>query len=173
MTTVGYGNSPPESTPGRWNAVIFMTAGIAFLGNLISVVFDMKINSAEKRRLGMCQSLIKDGYIVVNFPGANELGELLRQWRCQEPNVGVVVVDESIESLPSVLLARHENLDFIRGSINSPQVRVNSNLATNKHVIVFPKNPHSGDSDVLSVGLVDIIAHNTPKTVGIIVKSVN
>ena len=64
ITTIGYGNSPPESFLGRLNAALLITPGLALLGNIISVVFEIKADKAEKRRLGMLPNPYTDSFII-------------------------------------------------------------------------------------------------------------
>jgi hypothetical protein len=168
ITTIGYGNSPPESFWGRLNAALLITPGLALLGNIISVVFEIKADKAEKKRLGMLPNPYTDSFIVVNFPGVNELDALFRQWRNQDPDIGIFIIDEVIEELPPFLLAKYDNMSFGRGNILRDDIFEQAKVSENRHVVIYPKDPHSESSDVITKGIVDKIKRKCGDSVKII-----
>ncbi len=168
ITTIGYGNSPPESFLGRLNAALLITPGLALLGNIISVVFEIKADKAEKKRLGMLPNPYTDSFIVVNFPGVNELDALFRQWKNQDPDIGIFIIDEVIEELPPILLAKYDNISFGRGNILRDDIFEQAKVSENRHVIIYPKDPHSESSDVITKGIVDKIKRKCSDSVKVI-----
>ena len=89
FTTVGYGNRPAETLGGRWTSVFFGTMGIAFLGVIISQAFDLKEDRRERRRLGMMENPIKDGVVIINYPGDERLNAIIRELRYLKPKMGL------------------------------------------------------------------------------------
>ncbi len=156
-TTVGYGNRPAETTAGRWTTIFCGTIGIAFLGTGISVMFDLKQNIRDKRRYGMSKNSVKNGYVVINFPGSTELSILAKEIRAQEPEAGICVVDNRIEELPQSLLTSIGNLHFVTGSLLDQETYNEASIKDNKAVIVFPHDPASADSDASTKTIVDSV----------------
>lgn len=101
---------------------------------------------------------IKNGYIIFHFPGESSLRLFLREVTAVEGNVGVCVIDESIERLPAAITQEFgKKVHFIRGSSLDQETYRRANLAENKAVIVFPKDPGSSESDGITNTVVKLV----------------
>ncbi|WP_020531457.1 potassium channel protein [Flexithrix dorotheae] len=157
FTTVGYGNRPAETTLGRWVTVILCTLGIAILGALFSAFFDYKVHLSDIKRLGYMKNPYKDGYVIFNFPGENQLINFVKEIRDAEKNVGVCVVDSSLEELPKAI-SLLRGIHFIKGNPLSRETYENAGLKENKAIIIFPTEPNVSDSDGATKTIVDLVS---------------
>ena len=156
FTTVGYGNRPAESESGRFFTMIVSTFGIALFGAFISSYFDYKIYNKERRKTGMTKNPFKDGYVIFNYPGEHKIQSFVNEIRYIEPNVGICIVDESLEELPSSI-SLSSNIHFVKGSLLHKDTYENARLKDNKVVIIFPKESHVSESDAATKVIVDLV----------------
>lgn len=148
FSTVGYGDFSAQSTFGRFTSILLGTVGIAVLGTLFAATFEVMQYRKNQRRFGFMSNPIKNGYVIFHFPGEKTLRMFLREIYAIEGDVGVCIVDESIDELPPVIAQEYgKQVHFIRGSSLDKETYEKANLAGNKTVIVFPKDPSSGDTD--------------------------
>jgi len=157
LTTVGYGNRPAETTFGRWMTIIVATMGIAVLGAVFTAVFDYRQNIVEKRRIGLMKNPFENGYVIFNYPGDYQLMGFINELRSVEKNVGICIVDSSIEELPTSI-ARLDRVHFIRGSTLSRTTYEQAAICENKAVIVFPKQWAVSDSDGSTKTVVSLLS---------------
>ncbi len=167
-TTVGYGNAPAETIWGRIVTIIAGTMGIALLGVVISGAFELKQYLAELRRYGMKENPFKDGYVIINFPGAENFRILVREIRSIEPDVGICVVDSKLEELPPLIGAEMQKIHFVRGNALNKNTCKMANLTENKAVLIFPLDPHAPDSDGTTLAITNLVAHHTSEKTRII-----
>ncbi len=139
FTTVGYGNRPAETAAGRWTTILFGTMGIAFLGVIISQMFDLKQDRRDKRRFGMLTNPVKKGVIIFNYPGPVRLRGIIREIRYLHKNIGFCIVDERIQELPPEIVEM-DNISFIRGELLHEETYQRASLDENRIVIVFPSD---------------------------------
>ncbi|PWJ44853.1 potassium channel family protein [Sediminitomix flava] len=167
LTTVGYGNSPAESTWGRIITMIIGTMGIAQIGALFSAVFDYKAHLKEKKRLGLMDNPFSDGYVIFNFPGGSLLKQLISELRNVEKEIGICIVDDRIEELP-VDIQQIPNVHFIKGDGLSKETYERAKICDNKAVIVYPVNKDDRQSDASTKTIVDLVDRFTTEKTRII-----
>ena len=101
---------------------------------------------------------IVNGYIIFHFPGESSLRLFLREICAIEGKVGVCVIDESLEQLPNGIIQEFgKKVHFIRGSSLDQKTYERANIAKNKVVLVFPKDPTSGESDGITNTVVKLV----------------
>lgn len=148
FSTVGYGDFSASSFLGRLVSVSFGTIGIAVLGTLFAAILEAINHRKNQRRFGFMSNPNRDGYVIFHFPGEKTLRMFLREVYAVEGEVGVCIVDESIESLPPGIVYEYgKKLHFIRGSTLDKETYEKANISSNKAIVVFPKDPSSGDTD--------------------------
>ncbi len=167
MTTVGYGNKPAETIYGRIFTILTCTIGIALLGAAFSEIFEIRGYLRERRRLGLTQSKIKDGYVIFNCPPANQLANFINEIREAEKQVGICIVDSTLEKLPGDI-GILPDIHFVKGNYYDKETYVKSNLINNKTVIIFPADPGNSNSDGITRAIVDLVANYSNKSVRII-----
>lgn len=146
FTTVGYGNRPVETPGGRWTTVLFGTMGIAFLGVIISQLFELKQERRDKRRFGMLSNPVKEGVVIFNYPGPVMLQGIVREIRYIYHHMGFCIVDEKIKELPQDIIEL-DNIFFIRGELLKEDTYKMAALYENRIVIVFPTEMGLSSSD--------------------------
>ncbi|MBZ0264408.1 potassium channel family protein [bacterium] len=161
FTTVGYGNAPAETLLGRLVSIILATAGIAMVGVLFAAALDIHLYRTERRRKGMVNNPIKNGYVIFNFPGTSVLQHLIDETRYTEPDAGFCIIDGRIGELPSSFQIQ-PHIHFIHGSVLEKDTYKRAKLDKNKVVIVFPVEKGKDDSDGVTKTIVDIL----PKFIG-------
>lgn len=158
FSTVGYGDFSAGTSLGRINSIIFGTIGIALLGTLFATVFETIQHKKDKRRFGFMGNPIKNGYIVFHFPGESTLRLFLREIYAVEGGVGVCLIDEVLEQLPTSITQEFgKKIHFIRGSSLDKNTYERANIEKNKAVIVFPKDPTSSASDGITNTVVKLL----------------
>lgn len=157
-TTVGYGNEPAETVAGRILTMIAGTMGIALVGVLISGAFEIKQHFEDLRRYGMNANPFKDGYVLINFPGAENFRVLANEIRTAEPDVGICIVDGIIEEIPTSIVAEIANLHFIKGHALSRQTCEMARVKDNKAVLIFPLDKNTSDSDGTTLAIYSLIS---------------
>lgn len=160
FTTVGYGNQPASTTLGRIITILISTLGIALLGTLFSAYFDHRALQQSKLKLGYMTNPHKDGYVLINFPGKAKLLDFLKEIRYIEKNVGVCIVDDKIEKLPTDL-EYLERVHFVRGNPFHKKTLEQANLKANRIVIIFPTDAANSQSDSATRTLVDLVSRFT------------
>ncbi len=158
FSTVGYGDFSAQTTVGRFTSIILGTMGIAVLGTLFAATFEAMQYRKNQRRFGFMSNPIKNGYVIFHLPGEKTLGMFLREIYAVEGDVGVCVVDDSTDELPRSIVQEYgSRVHFIRGSSLDKETYEKANLANNKTVLVFPKDPSSGESDGITNTVVKLI----------------
>jgi hypothetical protein len=157
FTTVGYGNAPAETTAGRVITMLLSTLGIAFVGALFSAAFDFKQHLRDKHRFGLMDNHHTNAFIVFNFPGNSTFSQLLRELRHEDKQAAIVVVDASLQELPTHY-QRDARVHFISGSPLDKAVLEKLNLKQAKALLVFPMHAGNAISDAATKTLVSLLS---------------
>ncbi|MCK5015980.1 MAG: two pore domain potassium channel family protein [Candidatus Peribacteraceae bacterium] len=155
FTTVGYGNRPAETVGGRWITMLFGTMGIAYLGVLFSAYFDYKQYKREMKRSGRMKNPYK-GYVLFNMPEIHTLRTLINEIRHDDPDVGICIVDDRIDALPTELDSM-KKVRFVRGSVLSKQTYELAGVAESIAVVVFPTDSTNSSADGITKTTVDLL----------------
>ncbi|MCK5016466.1 MAG: two pore domain potassium channel family protein [Candidatus Peribacteraceae bacterium] len=155
FTTVGYGNRPAETIEGRWITMLFGTMGIAYLGVLFSAYFDYRQFKREQKRSGRMKNP-HEGYVIFNMPEIHTLRTLIKEIRHDDPNIGICVVDDRIESLPTELDVM-KKVRFVKGSVLSKETYELAGVGNSIAVVVFPTDSTSSTSDGVTKTTIDLL----------------
>lgn len=156
VTTVGYGNSPPKTSAGRWVTMLCGLVGIALLGATISAVFAWRDELKTRRRMGMLPNPFTEGYVFFHFPGEARLMSIITQLRATEEDISICVVSNFIEELPASI-ASLRNVHFLKGSILNKATYERANLQHSKGVVIFPRQSGDEESDAITKVVVDLV----------------
>ena len=156
FTTVGYGNAPANTNLGRIFSMIFGTIGIAVMAVLIAIMSDMRQYFRDRRRLGFMENKMKDGYVIINWPGKPAATRIINQLRAEEPDCPLCFVDSDLEELPASVQAL-KDVHYYKGNLSCKDTYENANVRNNKAVIVFPKNPDDADVDISTSSVVKLV----------------
>jgi voltage-gated potassium channel Kch len=174
-TTVGYGNQPAKTIPGRIITMVFGMGAIILMGAATASFLDFREEIRNKRRFGFLKNPHSNSIIIFNFPGIPKILEFEREFRSLDPDVGICIVDNNIQELPQGI-AILSNIHFIKGSTIDETTYEKANLKESKAVIVFPKDPNSSESDastMITVNLVEKFINVDTRVVYILVDQRN
>jgi len=158
VTTVGYGNRPAETLPGRWTVMILGTIALAVFVYLLSLFWEVKAYFQDLRRFGMIENPFTSGYVLIHCPGEKEFESLVREIRVVEPNVGICVIDDRLEELPPGVQIKFKDIHFVKGNALDREVYEKARIDKNKVVIVFPEDKNSSDSDGTTKTIVELLS---------------
>lgn len=164
FSTVGYGDSPASTTLGRSMTMFFGTINIIVMSAVIGIIISLVEYLLMRRRKGLVKNPFKDGYVLIQFPGANPTEAFVREIRAKEPDIGICIVDSMLEELPADV-ANMDKMHFIRGSALKPDTYVQARLKEAKAIIVFPKDRNDTDSDGNTKVVVDLVVKYTESKV--------
>jgi voltage-gated potassium channel len=175
-TTVGYGDTSVVHPVSQSFTMIFSFIAIALYAAMGGALIEYLIHAKERRRLGLMNNPVKNGYVIFNFPAPHLLDSFIEEVRFTEGEVGICIVDNRIEELPTVVRER-KNVHFVKGSLVNKETYKKANVANNKVVIIFPGEPFNPDSDAGTKTIVDLVSQfvgkSTTKIVHILVKQSN
>jgi voltage-gated potassium channel len=175
LSTVGYGDYPAKETAGRILSMIAGTVGIAIMSAAIGFAVLVIQYREQQRRTGKMRNPHKNGYVIFNFPGVQQILSFVREIRTVEESVGVCIVDSMLEELPPALI-HLPNIHFVSGSTLEKDTYERAGLLQNKVAIVFPASPGKVESDGSTRLVVDLIAQfakNRVRIVHVLVDSRN
>jgi voltage-gated potassium channel len=112
------------------------------------------------------QNPFKNGYIVINFPGATKFAVLAAELAVVEPDVTICVVDSLIDELPvSVTHLPRVQVHFVKGSLLREETYKRAGIADAKSVIVFPQHTGVTESDATTRVIVEIVSRLAPPSI--------
>lgn len=158
FTTVGYGNRPAETLAGRATSMIFSTLGIAVMGSLFAASFDLKLYFNNLRRYGQMKNPFQQGYVVVHFPGEDDLATFVNEIRSFEPDVGICILDPNLCEIPA-RLSHIRKLHLVRGSTTSRESFDKARLRDAKTVVVFAPQIDIAGADAMTKTVVSLIGN--------------
>lgn len=155
MTTVGYGDLYPESSLGRFFVAFpAMLAGGGVIAYTISVVANYLLEAKAREMRGMNQLDLSDHVVLVNYPGALKIADLVHEIHAdkRQANVPIVMLTGSIEEMPASL-ARLGVL-FVKGSPINDEALSHACVRTASQCIVFAQDDRDENSDSFNLGVV-------------------
>ncbi|MCH7783041.1 two pore domain potassium channel family protein [candidate division KSB1 bacterium] len=175
-TTVGYGDTAVVNPISQTFIMIFSFMAIALYAAMGGALIEYLIHAKERRRLGLMDNPVKNGYVIFNFPEPHLVDRFIEEVRFTEDNVGICIVDNKIDELPTIIRER-KNVHFVKGSLVDKDTYKRSNVENNKVVIIFPGEPFNPDSDAGTKTIVDLVSQfvgkSSTRIVHILVKQSN
>lgn len=156
ITTVGYGNQPPEGLWGRIATAVFGTLGIGALGVFFSVTLDYKMFLRHRWRKGMMKNRNSQSYVIFNDPGEFKLQRFIHEVRTTEPQANFCLVDHQLDEIPESIQDAGD-ISFIKGSVLAKDTFTRANLKEAKAVIIFPIESNESESDASTKTTVDLV----------------
>lgn len=175
-TTVGYGDTAVLNPVSQTVTMIFSFMAIALYAAMGGALIEYLIHVKERRRLGLMDNPIKNGYVIFNFPEAHLIDRFIEEVRFTEGDVGICIVDNKIDELPAVIRVL-DKVHFVKGSLVEKNTYEKANVENNKVVIVFPGEPYNPDSDAGTKTIVDLVSQfvksSSTRIVHVLVKQSN
>lgn len=161
VTTIGYGDFSAQSVGARIGTAIFivmlgLTAFSLFFGLLVDWVTEV----ALKGDRGMGKAHAKGHTVIVHFPAASRVEQLIAEIR-SEQQVGdgqIVIIDDTIEHLPFDAT----DVVFIRGSSLSEDTYRRAAVDKAARVIVLATAYDAPSSDAVVASAVSVIDNLNP-----------
>lgn len=144
-TTVGYGNSVPQTLSGRIATIFFGTASILLFAPTFTAYVDYYGDLKERKRRGMTANHHRNGVVVFYYPGSMNFSKFVGELRAKEPQLPICLVDNSLGGLPQVL--NNQNIHYVSGSILDKETYEQANVQEARAVVVFPRNREDRESD--------------------------
>lgn len=163
MTTTGYGDLFPKTTPGRFVVgVPLMVIGIGIFGYLISTIAAAIVLAQNRKHRGMGTSKMTGHIVIVNTPSIRKVEQVIRELR-RDPSIGsgtpVVIISEDLEELPSTFIGH--NVQLIRGNPTTDDTLARANIEKAKYAVVLCRDTKDSNSDNLNLAItLAIEAHN-------------
>lgn len=136
LTTVGYGDFSPATTPGKFFAMFLFITGIGLVGVVIGKVLN-SVSMAEKlREEGKMNYNGKDHLIIIGWSAKSELA--IREILASEPNIDIVLIAD-LNKAPVL----EERVHYVRGRATDERTLLDANILESKGVIIFASYQHN------------------------------
>lgn len=156
ITTIGYGDFSATSIGARIGTIVFIVIfGLALFSICLGCFVEFFQSFVEKGRKGMSNIIESNHIILVNFPSAarvrqmiHELGQDVAYKKCP-----IVIVTDTIDELPFA----YNHVSFVNGSPLEEDTYEQANLEEAKSVVVLSNDynrPAESDAFVSSIVLV-------------------
>ena len=149
MTTVGYGDMTPTSTPGRLVAIIIMLSGIilvALITGTISSIFTTK-RIMEGKGL---EKISKENHIIICGWSPNILS-LINKFTKKSKNSDIVLInDEPQDKIDSIMSGiQNKNIYFVRGDYSLDSILNKGNTTKANYVLILNDSANNQDEKVI------------------------
>jgi len=137
ITTVGYGDYAPATTPGRLTAGVIMFVGIGAIGLLIGKLAEFILEIANRKAKGLGIMKHEDHIVIMGYRnGGTE--KLISELRANNKDEEIVLCSREQSTNPAVA----QDIDFVRGDLASADVLYRANVQAAKSIII-----HGHDDD--------------------------
>jgi voltage-gated potassium channel len=160
ITTIGYGDFFAVTPGARIGMLVFvvglgLTSFTALLGLLVDRM--MQINFKEVR--GLATVHCKDHILLINFPDAVRVEQIIEEFRrdAEFKKRDVVIITDALETLPF----DRPNIFFVKGSPLQAETLERAGLSRARLAMVLADS-HNPSSDGLVAAIINLIEHLNP-----------
>lgn len=156
ITTIGYGDYSAVSLGARLGTVLFVVVlGLGTFSVLLGMVIDWFADLAVREQRGMSTILAKDHILIVNFPSASRVMQLIDELASDPHHQDreIVIVSDSLETLP---FSRANTL-FVRGPILEQETYQRARVSDARMAIVLATSYADLNSDAVVASAVAVI----------------
>lgn len=156
ITTIGYGDFSATTAAARWGTVVFVVIfGLATFSAVMSFGIDWASELLQKGRIGMGEIHAKDHVIIVNFPSAQRVIELIEELKAHPDYHAkeIVIVSDRIEQLPF----NDKHVLFVHGPVLQQDTYERARIESAKMVIVLATDYSEANSDAVVASAVAVI----------------
>ncbi len=160
-TTIGYGDYSAKSLGARLGTIFFVVLlGLATFSVFLGMSIDWVTDLISKRQRGMRTIFAKDHILIVNFPSATRVGQLIQELQADPDHSKreIVIVTDQIDTLPF----DEPNVLFVNGPILERESFVRARLDEAKMVIVLATSYADPNSDAVVASSIAIIDSLNP-----------
>lgn len=160
ITTIGYGDLSAKSAGARIGTVVFVILiGLTAFTTLFGIIMDWFIDLQSRERRGMCNIYEKNHILIVNFPSAQRVRQVLEELTHGKGKKAVVIITDRITELPF----SYPSVFFVHGSPVEEETYQKANIAEAEEAIVLCTSTDDPNSDSVVASIVSIIEHINPK----------
>lgn len=156
ITTIGYGDYAASSLGARLGTIFFIVLlGLAAFTIFLGLLADKMSDAILKGQRGLGMILADDHILIVNFPNATRVRQIIQELQRDPQHAGrlIVVITDQIEQLPF----RLDNVQFVAGSPLEEDVYVRARAHKARMAIVLSPSYANPDSDALVAAAVTVI----------------
>ncbi len=161
ISTIGYGDIYPKSDAGRLTVVInIIIIGLSVFTVFMGMVVDLVTDQILKGKLGMRKVHTKGHVLLVHFPSAGRVRQLIDELS-NDPNHRereIVVITDQIESLPFSV----ENVRFVSGSPLAVDTYRQANIGEAKMAMVLATSYNDPNSDAVVASVTSVLDKLNP-----------
>lgn len=162
MTTIGYGDFYAKSTGARLGTFVFVVVlGLATFSVFLGMLIDWASDFASKGQRGMSNLFADDHILIVNFPSAARVSQLIHELQSDPQHAGreIVIVTDQIDSLPFEI----KNVLFVNGPVLERQTFERARVEQARMAIILATSYADSNSDAVvasAVSVMDAINQN-------------
>jgi len=137
LTTIGYGDTYPITTPGRLLAALLMLVGIGLIGTVTGKIAAALVERRRREGRGLGESRLTGHLVVVGWKA--DMLELVEGLLGAQPGLtpeGIVLVNQAGESRNEELRRRFPGLGYVHGDTVDPAVLQRARVHEAKRVLV-------------------------------------
>jgi voltage-gated potassium channel len=161
ISTIGYGDLSATSLGARIGTLIFIVIiGLAAFTTFFGIILDWFMDLHEREKKGMSRVHEKGHVIIVNFPSAHRVKQVIEELAQEEGSRKrpIVIVTDTINELPFT----YPDVSFVHGSPVEEESYDQANIAGAGEAIVLCTAPDDPNSDSVVASIVSIIEHIKP-----------
>ena len=156
ITTIGYGDFSASTLGARLGTVLFVVVvGLTSFSLFFSIVLDAVTGAVLNAQKGLGRAMVKDHILIVHFPSAQRVTQLIDEIRC-DPEHGkceIVIVSDAILELPFVM----RDVIFVRGSSHDVETYTRARAKDCRMAVVLSPDYANPDSDAIVAAAVRVI----------------
>jgi voltage-gated potassium channel len=156
ITTIGYGDYYPTTTGGRLGSFVFVILlGLGTFTVFLGIAIDWISDISLRERQGMSNIVAKDHIVIVNFPSASRVSQLVKELQSDSQHASreIVLVSDKISELPF----REEGVLFVNGEVLERETYLRAQIKLAKMAIVLATSYEDSNSDAVVASAVSVI----------------
>ena len=161
ITTIGYGDYYASSLGARLGTVVFIVVlGLATFSVFLGMSIDWANDWASKGQRGMSTIFADNHILIVNFPSATRVSQLIQELQSDPQRQGheIVIVTDQIERLPF----DEKNVLFVNGPILEQETYQRAKVDKANLAVVLATSYADANSDAVVASVVSVIQTINP-----------
>lgn len=148
LTTTGYGDKYPITTPGRLMAAVAMLLGMGVVATVTAKIAAVMVEQRIKEARGLSEATRRTGHLVI-LGWKPDMPDFVEEILDLNPELGdrVTLVNVADELQNTSLRERHPGLLYVRGDVMDPVALQRANIARAGKVIILADQaaPHTDE----------------------------
>jgi len=156
ITTIGYGDISAQSIGARIGTVVFIVVlGLGTFSVALGMMIDWASEMATRGRRGMSKIIAQDHILIVNFPLASRVRQLIEQLRSDPEHAGreIVVVTDQIDELPFSM----KQVLFVHGPVLERETYERARIAQASLAVILATDYSDLHSDAVAASAISVM----------------